>query len=127
MKRFVRTLLWLLPLAATSCGSANQEKYAQAAVGTGLAVAATGVHRALTKDCWGRCSPGYLCNEESGFCERGECLPGCEVGAHCVRDVRGIPYCARDAGLAPAHPAQPNAAPPPAPLQNVPTTTTRIE
>jgi hypothetical protein len=116
--RLSRTLL-LLPLAF-GCGSSNHDKYVQAAVGAGLAVAVTGVHRAVTKDCWARCSPGYLCNQESGLCERGECLPACEVGMHCTLDGAKVPYCARDAGFAPPHPAQANAPNPPVPLQSGP-------
>jgi hypothetical protein len=115
----IRALVLLLPLAL-GCGSSHQDKYAEAAVGTGIAVAMTGVHRAATKDCWGRCSPGYLCNEESGLCELGECLPGCEAGTHCARDARNVAYCARDAGLSPPHPAQKNAPNPPSPLTNGP-------
>jgi hypothetical protein len=106
-----------MPLAL-GCGGANQEKYAQAAVGTGIAVAATGAYRAVTKECWAQCSRGYLCNHESGLCELGDCLPGCEVGTHCARDAGRVAYCARDAGQTPPHPAQKNAPNPPAPLQS---------
>ncbi|HEY3497844.1 MAG TPA: hypothetical protein VGK73_24265 [Polyangiaceae bacterium] len=117
---FARTVAVLVALLPTSCGSSNQDKYAQAAVGTGIAVAATGIHRAATKDCWGRCSPGYLCDQESGLCELGECLPRCEAGDHCVRDQRKLAYCVRDAGLPPPHPAHPAPQNPPPPLQNLP-------
>lgn len=89
--------VWL----STSCGGNNDAKYAQAAIGTGAVIAASGLNRAVTKDCWGTCSTGYACNETSGLCERGECLPGCEVGTHCVRDSRDITYCARDSKPAP--------------------------
>lgn len=123
----IARVLRLLVLLALGCGSANQDKYKDAAIGTGIAIAATGVHRAVTKDCWGRCSPGYLCNEESGFCELGECMPACEVGSHCVRDARDLPYCARDPGLAPPHPANTSAAPPPSPLQNLPMPGTSVQ
>jgi len=116
---FARAVLFALPVAL-GCGSANQDKYVQAAVGTGVAVATTGMYRAATKDCWAHCSPGYLCNQESGLCELGECLPACEVGMHCARDVGDVAYCTRDAGMPPPHPAQPNAPNPPSPLQTAP-------
>ena len=102
-------------LALGACSEANQQNYVKAAAATGVAVAAVGVNRAITNDCWARCSTGYLCNEESGLCEPGECLPGCEVGSHCVRDVRGMTYCVRDDYVSSRRP-QPRdagAAPPP--------------
>jgi hypothetical protein len=97
MSRVGWLLLSCLLSAGTSCGGNNQSNYAKAAIGAGTMIAATGVNRALTKGCWGTCSKGYACNEQSGLCELGECLPGCEVGSHCVRDARDITYCARDA------------------------------
>ena len=86
----------LLLVAFIGCDKQNKNEYAQAAALTGLQVAAVGVYRAVTHECWARCSPGYLCNQESGLCERGECVPACESGLHCTRDVRGDFYCARD-------------------------------
>ena len=96
----MRTSCWVLvllaPLGLTSCGRTNQTNYSRAALATGVTIGWVGVYRAITKDCWARCSPGYLCNEENGLCELGECLPGCEFGFHCVRDLKGNTYCARD-------------------------------
>jgi hypothetical protein len=107
-----------------SCSDANQNTYAQAALATGILFGAVGIHRAITNDCWARCSPGYLCNHESGLCEPGECVPACEFGAHCARDVNGAYRCLRDSdpavtaaampGITPATP--PPAAPPPTPF-----------
>lgn len=48
-------------------------------------VAATGVNRALTKECWAACTPGYVCNHESGLCEPGECKPTCQEAQVCAR------------------------------------------
>ena len=96
----MRTRAWvvvvLAPLAGFNCSDANQQTYAQAAAATSLQVVAVGIHRAVTNDCWARCSPGYLCNHETGLCERGECVPECEYGAHCARDVMGAYRCVRD-------------------------------
>ena len=83
-------------MSTASCSDANKHTYAQAAVATVAAVGAVGIYRAVTHDCWARCRTGYLCNEESGLCEFGECLPGCEFGTHCVRDVRGEYRCKSD-------------------------------
>jgi hypothetical protein len=105
--------------AAVSCGGNNQSNYVKAAVGTGALLAATGVNRAVTKSCWGNCSRGYACNEKTGLCELGECLPGCAVGTHCVRDARDITYCARDS----TPPASPKATPATSPSPASPSAT----
>jgi hypothetical protein len=95
-------ILPLLALAPTAaCSDANKQTYAQAALGTLGAITAVGINRAITDDCWARCQPGYVCNEESGLCERGECVPGCEYGSHCVRDARGDFHCESDFGNRP--------------------------
>jgi hypothetical protein len=94
-----RALLGVFVLVTVAgCNDGNTQAYKEAAVAAGLTVAAVGVYRAVTRDCWARCSPGYLCNEETGLCELGECLPGCEYGTHCARDVRGDYRCVSDAG-----------------------------
>lgn len=93
--RTVSCLVALLGLAA--CSDSNQNTYAQAISGTALMVTAVGIHRAITDDCWARCSPGYLCNEESGLCEKGECVPACELGQHCVHERGGHFRCIPDA------------------------------
>jgi hypothetical protein len=77
-RQWILFVLGGLPLA---CGGND---YATAAGATAVAVAATGVHRALTGDCWGRCSPGYACNHESGLCVPGECDPICPAGSSCT-------------------------------------------
>lgn len=78
-----RPLLGLLVLGATvlSCAGSDAER---AALGTGIMVGAVAVHRAATGDCWAHCSLGYLCNHESGLCEKGECRPACDAGYHCA-------------------------------------------
>jgi hypothetical protein len=65
-------------------GSPGGRSYSEAAAATAVAVAATGVHRAITKDCWARCSPGYACNRESGLCQPSECTPECVAGYTCT-------------------------------------------
>lgn len=75
-----RSLLLIAWGVTAGCGG---NSYATAAGATAVTVAATGVHRALTRDCWGRCSPGYACNEQSGLCEPGECDPACPAGYSC--------------------------------------------
>ena len=68
-------LFWLACLAVgTGClrssstiGPAN---YQGAAVGAAFGIAAAGVNRAITGDCWASCRPGTHCNKKSGLCER---------------------------------------------------------
>jgi hypothetical protein len=95
--RALSTAAALLALfAAPGCSEANKQNYAYAALGTSAGIAAVGLNRALTKDCWALCSPGYACNQESGLCELGECIPGCEYGWHCVRHPAGALLCEPD-------------------------------
>jgi len=100
-RRLLCVLSLVLPFACGSCSETNQQTYKEAALATGITVASVGIYRAITRDCWARCRPGYLCNEESGLCELGECLPGCEYGTHCARDVRGEYRCVTDVGNQP--------------------------
>lgn len=88
-----RNRAWLPITAALSlvlavgCGGNNDA--AGAAVATGIALAGAGVNRAATKDCWARCSSGWVCNQETGLCEKGECIPSCSPGYACTRSTRG--------------------------------------
>lgn len=74
----------------TACGGSTE---AQAVAATAVMVAATGVNRALTGECWAACTPGYVCDHESGLCVRGECSPACPDTQTCVR-IDGALMCA---------------------------------
>lgn len=66
-----RYLLSLLLLSAPiACGGAKGggSTVAQAALGTGLAVAAAGINRAVSHECWAACRPGLECDRASGLC-----------------------------------------------------------
>lgn len=78
--------LVLLP----ACGGSTE---AQAVAATAVMVAATGANRALTGECWAACTPGYVCNHESGLCVPGECSPACPDTQTCVR-IDGVLMCA---------------------------------
>jgi hypothetical protein len=61
--------------ASSTNGPAN---YRGAALGAAFGVAAAGVNRALTGDCWASCLPGTYCDNPSGLCkklERPEDIP----------------------------------------------------
>ena len=88
-------VLALLISSGVSVGCGSSSEAVEAIATAGIAVAATGVHRAITGDCWGRCSVGYTCNEKSGFCEPGECYPSCPGGYTC--NIRGgLTMCLAD-------------------------------
>lgn len=53
--------------ASSTNGPAN---YRGAGVGAAFGIAAAGVNRAITGDCWASCLPGSQCNHKSGLCER---------------------------------------------------------
>lgn len=76
-------------LLACGFGCADGGSATGAATAVGLGVATAGVNRAITKDCWARCSKGYVCNQESGLCEKGECIPSCGPGYSCTRTTTG--------------------------------------
>ena len=60
-------LALLLVLAPIACGG-SQGTATQAALGTGLAVAAAGINRAVNHECWAACRPGLVCDQASGLC-----------------------------------------------------------
>ena len=51
---------------------------------TAVTVAAVGVNRALTRECWAACSPGYVCDQKRGLCVPGECTPACVEPNQCT-------------------------------------------
>ena len=66
-----RLLALLLVLAPIVCGGAQgcaNPAVTGAVVGTGLAVAAAGLNRAVTHECWAACRPGLECDRASGLC-----------------------------------------------------------
>src|SRR6185437_11008217 len=61
--------LGLTALAATACSSSSPYGTPKnAAIGTGLAVAAAGANRAVTGECWAACRPGTVCDHATGLC-----------------------------------------------------------
>ena len=65
--RLLPTLL--LALAPLACGgSSGSTTVTSAAIGTGLAVAAAGINRAVNHECWAACRPGLVCNRANGLC-----------------------------------------------------------
>lgn len=88
--RLLPTLL--LALAPLACGgSAGNTTVASAAIGTGLAVAAAGINRAVNKECWAACRPGLVCNHESGLCVEEGTAPGSFPRAHPLEQVNANP------------------------------------
>lgn len=75
-------------------------------------VVATGVNRAITNECWAACTPGYVCDHESGLCVRGECSPRCPDTQVCAQVAeqfscvdKGITYNTNVRGGGPVIPA----------------------
>ncbi len=61
--------LGLTALAAAACSSSSPYGTpANAAIGTGLAVAAAAANRAVTHECWAACRPGTVCDRATGLC-----------------------------------------------------------
>jgi len=74
-------------LVLPACGASNEVK---AVTGAAVLIAATGVNRELTGECWAACTPGYVCDHESGMCVEGECRPACPETQACVRMDAGL-------------------------------------
>jgi hypothetical protein len=67
--RYLLSLLLLLaPIACGGAQGSAGSTVTQAAVGTGLAVAAAGLNRAVNHECWAACRPGLVCDPASGLC-----------------------------------------------------------
>ncbi|GEM_PF-2176769 len=91
----LRPLVTLAAALASATGChAGESGAAVAALGTTILL--TGVRRAATGDCWASCGAGTICNRERGLCEKGECVPACPVGSHCLRDLDGSLTCRDD-------------------------------
>ena len=67
-RRLLALLLLLAPIACGGAQGGGGSTVTQAAVGTGLAVAAAGLNRAVTHECWAACRPGLECDQASGLC-----------------------------------------------------------
>jgi hypothetical protein len=86
-------------IAALACGCSGRpttNNYGAAAAGLGVAVAGTVVYRAVTGGSVAACTPGNICDRQSGLCVPSECSPTCPESQHCVRDFDGRLYCEDD-------------------------------
>jgi len=73
--------------ATVGCVIANLAPYPAAAVMAGTGVAAVGVNRSLTGDCWGWCGAGSVCDRDSGLCVRQPCGGNCRYDEACENDT----------------------------------------
>jgi hypothetical protein len=60
--------------------------YPAAAVMGASGVAAVGVNRSVTGDCWGSCSAHHRCDRDSGMCVRQPCGGECRINEACEND-----------------------------------------
>jgi len=82
---------------ATTCSSSRNTRNYQAA---GVGLAAVAVHsvayRAVTGNCYAMCTPGNVCDRQTGFCVPSECSPSCPDGQRCVRGLDDRLHCEDD-------------------------------
>lgn len=95
MRRFILGLGFVLVLlSCMPSGGAGTpyrtSSYGEALAATAAVVAATGVRRASTGDCWASCSRGYVCARDQGLCVPGECSPSCAADEVCQRLSVGL-------------------------------------
>jgi hypothetical protein len=91
----------LLPLAmavaaSLGCGPRNTHNYQAAAVGAGAVALHSVAYRAVTGNCYAMCTPGHLCDRQTGMCVPSECSPACPDGQRCTRDLDNRLYCEDD-------------------------------
>lgn len=55
-------------------GIGRQNDYVGAGVFAATAVGAVALHRTLTGGCYASCPEGYVCNHETGICDRRPCM-----------------------------------------------------
>ena len=83
------------PLTSQQVASQQlSNKIASAAIGTGLAIAAAGINRAITKDCWATCPTGTRCDKAAGVCVALPCRNRCPADERCAI-VEGRETCVR--------------------------------
>lgn len=73
---------------------------ANAAIGTGIAVAGAAANRAAG-GCWANCLPGTVCNKANGLCERAEAHPS--AAATPAVGAAGRPAPVANASYPPGH------------------------
>ena len=77
----------LVGLAATAaCTVIGLAPYPAAAVMAGTGMAAVGVNRSLTGDCWGSCGAHRMCDRDSGMCVPQPCGGECRYDEICEHD-----------------------------------------
>jgi hypothetical protein len=84
-------------IAMSACGGGPYtNNYGAAGVGLGAAVAGAVGYRAITGGCVAQCTPGHVCDRQSGLCVPSECSPSCPAGQQCQRDSDGRMICVDD-------------------------------
>jgi hypothetical protein len=73
-------------IVTAACVVIGLAPYPAAAVMGASGVAAVGVNRSVTGDCWGSCSAHWMCNRDSGMCVRKPCGGECRVDEVCEND-----------------------------------------
>jgi hypothetical protein len=78
----VRALLLAVVFALTGCRSHTPNSAGGAAIMTGIALASSGVSRAMG-GCYAQCTAGTVCNQETGLCDPLPCNGSCEENERC--------------------------------------------
>lgn len=91
----MRPVLWLAVALSAGCSAAG----ANAVVNTAIGAAAAGVRRS-NGECYVPCTPGNVCNPQSGLCEPVPCRGECHLGEVCEQTPTGD-RCVPEASAAP--------------------------
>ncbi|HMI88136.1 MAG TPA: hypothetical protein VK550_28825 [Polyangiaceae bacterium] len=72
--------------ATVACTVIGLAPYPAAAVMGASGVAAVGVNRSRTGDCWGSCSAHHVCDRDSGMCVAQACGGDCRIDEVCEHE-----------------------------------------
>ena len=72
--------------ATAACTIIGLAPYPAAAVMGATGVAAVGVNRSMTGDCWGSCYAPQVCERDSGLCVRRPCDGECRIDEMCENE-----------------------------------------
>ena len=95
-------------LATSACVIIGIAPYPAAAAMAATGVAAVGVNRSITGDCWGACVGRTTCERDSGLCVPRACGDECRIDEVCENDK-----CILRRREQPSFAATPDASPPP--------------
>src|SRR5689334_21218162 len=86
MSKKTAMIAGLVVSATAACTVIGLAPYPAAAVMGATGVAAVGVNRSITGDCWGSCGAHRMCDHDSGMCVAQPCGGECRYDEACENE-----------------------------------------